>query len=242
MNALKFGVRHRPLSLPQIPWVMTQTWHDILFIHWPMPIEKMTRYVPSELQVHSFNGVAWLGIVLFRAKYARGRFMPPIPFFHRYNGINVRTYVTVKGKPGVYFFSLYTNHPIFTVGARYLFRLPYFYTHIHIEKNHKQNVYICAHKGKKNVFRIAYEPLAHHKTKTKLTSWLLERYRLYTVSNGNVYYVDIHHKPWEVEAVQANIHTNTILDRYFLKEQLNEPSIHYAKKQQALFWPLRRNK
>ena len=32
--------KHRPWPLPQGSWVMAQIWHDLLFAHWPVEIEK----------------------------------------------------------------------------------------------------------------------------------------------------------------------------------------------------------
>ena len=32
---------HRPWPLPEGPWVMAQTWHEVLFAHWPVPAEAL---------------------------------------------------------------------------------------------------------------------------------------------------------------------------------------------------------
>ena len=35
MKAILKNVTHRPWPLPTGPWVMAQSWHDLLFAHWP---------------------------------------------------------------------------------------------------------------------------------------------------------------------------------------------------------------
>jgi uncharacterized protein YqjF (DUF2071 family) len=59
-------VAHRPWPLPDRPWVMTQTWHDLLFAHWPMDPAHLRPLVPAGFELDLFEGEAWLGIVPFR--------------------------------------------------------------------------------------------------------------------------------------------------------------------------------
>jgi uncharacterized protein YqjF (DUF2071 family) len=48
-----------------MPWVMTQTWHDLLFAHWPVEPRKLREQVPSgfELVYSTVSG----GSALFRS-------------------------------------------------------------------------------------------------------------------------------------------------------------------------------
>ena len=48
-----------------------------------------------------------------------------MPWFSNFNEINVRTYVSYGGKPGVYFFSLDASNLSAVWGARMFYRLPY---------------------------------------------------------------------------------------------------------------------
>src|SRR5450759_4806022 len=93
----------RPYPPPTGPWVMTQTWYNLLFAHWPVPVERLRAVVPPELELETYDGQAWLGVVPFGMTrvYARGTF--PVPWLSRFLETNVRTYVTFGGKPGVLF-------------------------------------------------------------------------------------------------------------------------------------------
>jgi uncharacterized protein YqjF (DUF2071 family) len=32
---------HRPWPAPQSPWLMTQSWHNLLFAHWPVDADLL---------------------------------------------------------------------------------------------------------------------------------------------------------------------------------------------------------
>ncbi|MGH7350587.1 MAG: DUF2071 domain-containing protein, partial [Candidatus Rokuibacteriota bacterium] len=85
---------------------MAQTWHDLLFAHWPVPIEALRPRVPPRLPIDTYQGQAWLGIVPFRMSGVRLRLLPALPRLSAFPELNVRTYVTVNGKPGGFCLSL----------------------------------------------------------------------------------------------------------------------------------------
>jgi uncharacterized protein len=97
---------NRPWPTPTESWVMVQKWQNLLFAHWPIPFETLRPLVPSVLPLDTYDGTAWLGITPFVLRGLRSRGLPPIPGLSEFPEINVRTYVTLGGKPGVYFFSL----------------------------------------------------------------------------------------------------------------------------------------
>ena len=118
------------LSLPAAPWIMAQTWRNLLFAHWPVAPERLRPLVPPGLTLDTFDGMAWLGVVAFRLSGVRFRGTPALPGVSAFPEINVRTYVTCGGAPGVLFLSLDANNPPGIAVARPLFRLPYSYSRI----------------------------------------------------------------------------------------------------------------
>src|SRR5437764_14098290 len=117
---------HRTAPMPTGPWIMTQTWHELLFAHWPIAPEKIRPLIPSVFTLDTFEGEAWVGVVPFRMSNVRPRWVPPMPGLSAFPELNVRTYVTIHGIPGVYFFSLDAGNPIAVAAARTVFHLPYF--------------------------------------------------------------------------------------------------------------------
>jgi uncharacterized protein DUF2071 len=96
-------ISHRPWPLPACRWVMAQSWHDLLFAHWPVDISALRKAVPSALAIDTYQGQAWLGVVPFRMSGVRLRGTPPVPWLSAFPELNVRTYVVAEGKPGVWF-------------------------------------------------------------------------------------------------------------------------------------------
>ena len=106
---------------------MKQTWNDLLFAHWPIPIAQLRPLVPDGLVIETFDGQCWIGVVPFWMSGIRARGLPPMPGFSRLPELNLRTYVTYGDKPGVYFFSLDITSHLAVWGARTFYHLPYFH-------------------------------------------------------------------------------------------------------------------
>src|SRR5689334_22836983 len=100
-EALKM-TSHRPWPLARGPWVMAQTWHDLLFAHWAMAPDTLRPMVPEPLALDLREGQCWVGVVPFWMSGVRARGTPAIPGIATFPELNVRTYVTFRGKPGVY--------------------------------------------------------------------------------------------------------------------------------------------
>ena len=112
---------------------MTQTWHDLLFAHWPVAAGVLREKVPPELALDLHDGQAWIGVVPFRMSNVGARALPPVPTASTFLELNVRTYVRVRDKPGVYFFSLDAASRLAVAAARTLFQLPYFHADMHLD-------------------------------------------------------------------------------------------------------------
>src|SRR5512140_2821651 len=169
---------------------MTQTWSDLLFAHWPVEVAQLRPLVPSLLPIDLFEGSAWVSITPFRVSQIRARFLPPIPPFSSFHELNVRTYVKIENKPGVFFFSLDASSLAAVMGARAMYRLPYY--HARIEANAAGNeVRYRARRlaGADAEFEARYMAVgeAHTAQPGTLEHFLAERYCLYTESGGALF-------------------------------------------------------
>src|ERR671931_2401746 len=97
-------------------------WQDLLFLHWPVRPELIRTLIPSALELGTFDGWCWLGIVPFRMTGVQPRYVPLSLDFPE---LNVRTYVKTPGRSGVWFFSLDAASWIAVRIAR-CFGLPYY--------------------------------------------------------------------------------------------------------------------
>ena len=112
--------------MSETPWVMRMRWLDLLFAHWPVPVETLRPLIPAGLEVDTFEGRAWLGIVPFRMEDVAPRFLPAVPGPGAFPELNVRTYVRWRGRGAVWFLSLDAASRLAVAGARTAFHLPYF--------------------------------------------------------------------------------------------------------------------
>ncbi len=127
---------HRPWPLPAGNWSMTQHWNDLLFAHWPVPAAEIAYLMPPGLQVDTFDGWAWVGVVPFWMDRIRLRGLPSVPGASRFPELNLRTYVRSQSTrvPGVYFFSLDAANPVAVTIARLRFHLPYYWARMHAQE------------------------------------------------------------------------------------------------------------
>src|SRR5687767_3834125 len=85
--------------MPNGPWVMTQTWHDLLFAHWPIDAGSLRERIPSEFDVDLFDGSGWLAILPFHMTNVAPRGVPSMPWISEFPELNVRTYVRIGDRP-----------------------------------------------------------------------------------------------------------------------------------------------
>ena len=65
--------------LPRAEWLMAQSWHHLLFAHWPIAVDALRPHIPAALPIDTFDGQAWLGVVPFEMRDVRLRGLPPCP-------------------------------------------------------------------------------------------------------------------------------------------------------------------
>lgn len=126
-SSILFATAHRPWPLPDGQWAMTQTWNDLLFMHYAVEPAVLRALVPDVLTLDLYEGNAWLSITPFWISNLRPPGLPSVPVVSRFPELNVRTYATYEGKPGVYFFSLDAGSLSAVWGARMFYRLPYWH-------------------------------------------------------------------------------------------------------------------
>ena len=224
---------------------MTQSWHDLLFAHWAVDARSLQEKLPAGLPLDTFDGQAWVGVVPFRMTNVAPRGVPAVPFVSSFVELNVRTYVTLHGKPGVYFFSLDANSTIAVAAARALFGLPYYAARMQIERRDAQLVFTSARQTRIDgvaEFAATYRPIGSVQTPKpgSLEHFLTERYCLYTVDKDfRARRLEIHHWPWSLQAAEATIAVNTMAEAAGIRLPSTAPLLHFVRRQDMVAWPLR---
>ena len=237
-------VAHRPWPLPDGPWIMTQSWHDLLFAHWKVDARTLQEKLPAGLALDTYDGQGWLGIVPFHMTNVAPRGVPSIPFVSAFPELNVRTYVTRRGKPGVYFFSLDAGSALAVAAARTLFGLPYYSATMSVEERggeiafHSQRATSMGGMGE---FAATYRPVdgGHPPQPGSLEYFLTERYCLYTVNEAfHARRLEIHHRPWPLQRAEARITVNTMADAAGIRLPSTAPLLHFSKRQDVVAWAM----
>lgn len=222
----------RPWPVPGTPHAMKQRWHDLLFAHWPVPVSTLRRLVPAELPIDACEGSAWVAVTPFRMSDVRLRGFPAIPGVSRFPELNVRTYVTLDEKAGVYFFSLDAGNPLAVAVARRFFHLPYHWSRMRLESAADGVAYRSERRLTSGgaAFEAHYAPDGPVFSSVPGTRehWLTERYCLYTAARGEVHRVEIDHEPWPLQPARAEILRNTMAAAAGIPLS-GEPLLHFAK-------------
>ncbi|MDZ7638559.1 MAG: DUF2071 domain-containing protein [Bryobacterales bacterium] len=234
-------IAHRPWPLPARPWVMSMVWRDLAFLHWPVSVATLRPLIPEGLAIDTWDGTAWLGVVPFAMESVCPRFTPRIPPISDFPELNVRTYVTAGGKPGVWFFSLDAASALAVRTARAVFHLPYFDARIRCEAEEESVDYdsLRTHRGAlAGEFRARYRPTAGPQSGCPGTieHWLTERYCLYSAHRGKLFRGEIHHEPWPLQSAEVEIQTNSVGEIAGCP-LIGSPALaHYAKRLFVQAW------
>jgi uncharacterized protein YqjF (DUF2071 family) len=215
---------------------MGQTWDDLLFVHYRVPIETLRPLVPEGLELQEHSGTGWLSVTPFVITGLRARGLLPLPYASSFRELNVRTYVTRDEKPGIWFFSLDASSQIAVEAARRLYRLPYFRADISVRRLGEDLLYDCS-RGAGKAFSAAYraEGATFNAGPGSLEHFLTERYCLYAEHEGALYRAEIHHGPWPLQPAKARIDLNTMPP---VKVSQEDPLVHYSARQDVVIWPL----
>ena len=233
---------HRPFPLPEgRPWVMGQTWEDLLFAHWRVDPAALRDVVPPQLPIDTFDGSAWIGVTPFRVTGMRARLTPPLPGTSRFPEINVRTYTTIDDRPGIWFISLDTSNRPAVGTARRVYRLPYFRSRIDVERRGDRIGFRSERvsaDGPSAACEVGYRATgpASNAAPGSFAYFACERYCLYTLDDRQrVLRGDIHHPPWPLQPAEARFAHNTMADQVGIARD-GEPTLHFAARQDVVFW------
>ncbi len=208
---------------PNRPWVLRMTWRDLLFLHLPIAAEAVQETLPAGLEVDTYGGTAWIGVVPFVMSGVAPRGFPSLPGVSRFPEFNVRTYVRHQGRSGVWFYSLDAASRFGVRAARRFFRLPYFDARMSVqaeggEGDRPRVVRYRSRRTHRGEPPASFEATvresgpAERAAPGSLVEWLTERYCLYSASpSGRLFRGEVAHEPWRLHPVEAEIAEDSLI-------------------------------
>lgn len=234
-------MRERPLGQP----LMYQNWGKLLFMHWRIDAQLLRPLIPAPLEIDTFDGSAWIGVVPFTMWGIRASFLPAIPGTSAFHELNVRTYVYHRGVPSVLFLSLDAANRLAVWGARTFYHLPYFNAQMSLSQTGNTISYSSVRTDRRGA---PAELQATWNTGEALPPtvpgslefFLTERYALDCEHNGKLYRARIHHQPWPLRQAELISLTSTMVESHGLHNPSSDPLLHYCEELSVEIWPLKK--
>ena len=195
--------------------VMVQRWDRLTFLHRPCDPEVVRRALPPGLEIDTFDGVAWIGLIAFRLTM-RAPALPALPWISRFAEVNVRTYVRgPDGRRGIWFLSLDADRLAPVMVARRWYRIPYVWGTTHLIETPRAVRYESRRRwpgsagAELKLTVVPTEPIAPYDV-TELERFLTCRWRLYSpapmdlpVTRIGFVATQVEHPPWPLH--RANV-------------------------------------
>jgi hypothetical protein len=239
---IRLQLIERQPPLGQSP-VMFQRWFHLLFLHWPVEPESIQSTLPSGLQVDTFAGKGWIGIVPFFMRGVRPAGLPSIVGLSNFLELNLRTYVLDRdGRPGIWFYSLDANQPLAVWIARLCFALPYQHAAMRTDIDGGEMAYSSVRLGSAEALHYRYRPALDLEEAGfgSLEFFLLERYRLFAQRRGRLLTGRVYHAPYRLgKAIVHELDSRLFeLDGF---EVPSEPPAHaaYVRRVDVSIYPVK---
>lgn len=239
--------RISPTRRPPGRPVMRQRWADLLFLHWPVPVEAIQPLLPRELEVDTFEGTAYVGLVPFTMTGVRPVWAPAVPGLSNFHEVNVRTYVHSRGEdPGVWFFSLDAAQSLAVRIARRLWHLPYHFARMSLERTEGGSIAYSSDRLWPGPVpascRLSYRPEGTPAASTPgtLEYFLAERYILYAGRPGSLRIGRVHHGAYPLQPARVEALNESLIAASGILHAGGAPIAHYASEVSVRVYPLER--
>jgi uncharacterized protein len=232
-------VRERPDGRP----VMREIWRHLGFLHWAVPGEALAHLLPPGLDVDTFGGTAYVGIVPFTIPLTRTAFWPGLPLAPAFHEINLRTYVHRAGRdPGVWFFSLDAASRLAVAGARVAYGLPYFHARIRMGEGDGAIDFEARRRSSRVEARFVcrYRPAGPVAVASPgtLEFFLAERYLLYAWTGRALRTARVFHQPYPLQPAAVTDLEETLTHAAGLQIETSAPPLaHYAREVDVQIYP-----
>ncbi len=212
---------------------MIHRWDRLAFLHWSYDPALVQRLLPESLTVDTYDGSAWVGLVpfLMEVRPPRG---PALPWISHFCETNVRTYATAPdGTRGVWFLSLDAARLPAVITARTVYRLPYFWSAMRLDRSADTYSYTCrrrwpAPRGAASIVEVRVGDRYAPSELGPFDHYLTARWRLYSTRGGGLRYALAEHEPWPLHRLEVLELRDELIAAAGLPQPTGEPIAHWS--------------
>lgn len=233
---------HRPWALPACPWAAALALEDLTLLHWPVDPQRISRSLPPGLAVDTYDGRAWLGLVLFRVQRVRARISHALQILPPYMQVCARTYVTCGDKPGLYFLGLHADCPPVIRAAQAVLGMNIHHAQARLGKQGPWLGYRFDHApdgAEPMALDLSCRPLGvpGQASAGSLAHFLLERYCVYLADNaGTLRRGEFHHLPWRTQPAEARVRHLCPIPWLDTRDTTEAPLVSFAPNLELALW------
>ncbi len=225
---------------PRLRAMMTQSWRDVAFVHWPVPVEQYAARIPQGLELDTHQGRAWVSVVALSIAQIRLPILGRIPIMPAFPELNLRTYVRRGTRRGVYFFRIEATNRLAVATARMLFHAPYHRVPMTMTVGAPTN--ITTNVAAPTIARYTSTMQPIDVTTDPLAAFLTARTCMFCdYSNGSkILRCDIEHGPWDLRGAAVDIEAHSLFAGAGLQQPDTEPIAYWARETATrIAWPRR---
>ncbi len=230
-----------PFDDADLSWALAQEWHHVLFLHWPVDAAVLRALVPAPLDIETRDDRAYITVLPFAMRRLRPRGLPALPWLSSFPQLNIRTYVTLDGRPGVFLLRVAVGSRLAVTIARRLFGLPCERARLALRKEGEGWVFACRSRAGERLFMfsVRYRPEGpvFQPAPGSLEHWLTERFCYYAAGrDGRVGRGEIEHPPWSLQAARVNLTESVWPAAFGIESGGTPPLAFYSRRQEAFAW------
>ena len=213
--------------------LLIHEWSELALVHWRYPPEEVQKLLPDGLEVDTFEGSAWVGLVPFHCTITPPG-VPRIPWASSFPEMNVRTYVNgPNGEPAVWFITLEAARLGAVLIARAIYGLKYFWAKMSFSRVGDVASYRARRRwpgvrGSSGSLAVEVGARIDEKDRTALDRWLTNRWRFYCSTPLGLATGLVAHPPWPLRRARLLHCDPGLVSASGLREPHGEPVVHYG--------------
>ncbi len=223
------------------PWLMSQRWRWVTFVHWRVPSEVVGPLLPPGTRPDEYDGSSWVGLVAFHLSAFTVRPGVRLPYVGRFPEINVRLYsVDERGRRGVVFLSMEASRLLTVLGARVGLGLPYVWSSMTVRVDRTVGYRSRRLSPRHPQTHLVVRPLPVAALADPLADFLTARWGMHHRAWAHPRFVRNTHEPWPLQRAELISLDDQLLEAAGLPGVAvrNPDSVLYAAGVTARFaWP-----